>query len=107
MPRDDQNMSDYSIDRHGALRHKKCGGQIAVEAELYVISGFGFPESPAEVEGCRIERGPCGILIFRKFGGSRGFCMRCHREGNFYGSRYRTKRKTRSPMSPMRSPKVR
>lgn len=86
-------MSDYAFDQHGALRHKKCGGQIAVEAELYIISGFGFP-GPDEVKGCRVERGPLGITIARKFSGYRGYCMKCHREGNFYGPRYRAKRKT-------------
>lgn len=80
-------MADYIIDQYGALRHKKCGGQIAVEAELYVISGFGFPNSD-EVRGCRIERGPHGMVIARKFGGYRGYCMKCQREGNFYGPRY-------------------
>jgi len=89
------HCSDYSFDEQGAPRHKKCGGQIAVEAELYVISGFGFPESPDEVEGCRIERGPRGITIVRKFGGYRGYCMKCHREGNFYGPRYHARRQRR------------
>ena len=87
-------MSDYSIDQHCALRHKKCGGQIAVEAELYVISGFGFPRSD-EVKGCRVERGPHGMTIARKFGGYRGYCMKCHREGNYHGPRYRAKHKMR------------
>jgi len=85
-------MSDYVFDQHGALRHKKCGGQIAVEAELYVLVGFGAPLAN-EMVGCRSERGPHGITIVRKFGGYRGFCMKCHREGNFYGPRYRAKRK--------------
>ncbi len=91
--RDEKRMSDYEIDRHGALRHKKCGGQIAVEAELYVISGLGFPH-PNEVKGCRVERGPHGMTIARRFAGYRGYCMKCRREGNFYGPRYRPKRKT-------------
>ena len=86
------------FDPHGALRHKKCGGQIAVEAELYVIAGFGFPR-PDEVKGCRVERGPRGITIARKFGGYRGFCMKCKREGNFYGPRYHAKHKTRRQRS--------
>ena len=81
-------MADYAFDQHGALRHKKCGGQIAVEAELYVISGVGLPEAHDEVNEYRVERGPHGITIVRKFSGYRGFCMRCHREGNFYGPRY-------------------
>lgn len=85
-------MGDYTFDQHGALRHKKCGGQIAVEAELYIISGLGFPRSD-EVRGCRVERGPHGLIIARKFGGYRGFCMKCHCEGHFYGRRYRAKRK--------------
>ena len=80
-------LGDYTFDQHIALRHKNCGGQIAVEAELYVISGFGFPH-PDEVKGCRVERGPHGIVIARKFGGYRGYCMKCQREGNFYGRRY-------------------
>ena len=99
-------MSDYVFDQHGALRHKKCGGQIAVEAELYVIAGFGFPRSD-EVKGHRVERGPRGITIARKhvlsvaegFGGYRGYCMKCHREGNFYGPRYHAKHKTRHQRS--------
>jgi len=91
-------MSDYAIDPHGALRHKKCGGQIAVEAELYLISGFGFPR-PDEVKGCRVERGPFGITIARKFGGYRGYCMKCHHEGKFYGPRYRANRKPRTQQS--------
>ena len=93
-------MSGYTFDQHGALRHKKCGGQIAVEAELYVISGFGFPRAD-EARGYRLERGPHGITIARKhvlseaegFSGYRGYCMKCDREGNFYGPRYRAKRK--------------
>ena len=91
-------MGDYAIDQHGALRHKKCGGQIAVEAELYVISGFGFPRSD-EVKGHRVERGPRGVTITRKFGGYRGYCIKCHREGDFYGPRYRAKRKVRHQRS--------
>ncbi len=87
-------MGDYTFDPHSALRHKKCGGQIAVEAELYVISGFGFPRAD-EVRGHRVERGPHGMSIARKFGGYRGYCMKCHREGHFYGPRYRGKGKTR------------
>ena len=90
----EQTLGDYTIDQHGALRHKKCGGQIAVEAELYVIVGFGSPRHD-EIKGCRVERGPHGIVIARKFGGYRGFCMKCHREGNFYGRRYRVRRKAR------------
>jgi hypothetical protein len=90
-----RHCNDYAFDQHGALRHKKCGGQIAVEAELYVISGFGFPESLDEVEECRIERGPRGITITRKFGGYRGYCMKCHHEGNFYGPRYHARRQHR------------
>ena len=80
-------VRDYTIDQHGALRHKNCGGQIAVAAELYVIAGFGFPRLD-EIRGCRVERGPHGIVIARKFGGYRGYCMKCEREGNFYGPRY-------------------
>ncbi len=91
-------MSDYTFDQHGALRHKKCGGQIAVEAELYIIAGFGAPR-PDEVAGCRIEGGPHGITIARKFGGYRGFCMKCQREGNFFGPRYRATRTTRRQRS--------
>jgi hypothetical protein len=91
-------MSDYVFDQHSALRHKKCGGQIAVEAELYVLSGFGAPLAE-EIVGCRIERGPHGITIARKFGGYRGFCMKCRREGNFYGPRYDAKRKVKHPRS--------
>ena len=87
-------MSDYTFDQHGALRHKQCGGQIAIEAELYVITGFGFPRAD-EVKGCRLEKGPRGITIARKFGGYRGFCMKCQREGNFYGPRYRAKHTAR------------
>jgi hypothetical protein len=85
-------MSDYIFD-NGALRHKKCGGQIAVEAELFVIVGFGSP-TQEEAAGCRLEQGPHGITIARKFGGYRGYCMKCSREGNFYGPRYRAKRRT-------------
>ena len=85
-------MGDYAIDQHGALRHKKCGGQIAVEAELYVISGFGFPRAD-EVRGHRVERGPHGMTITRQFGGYRGYCMRCQREGNFFGPHYRPAQK--------------
>ncbi len=88
-------MADYTFDQHGALRHKECGGQIAVEAELYVISGLGLPEAHDEVKGYRIERGLHGIPIVRKFGGYRGFCMKCHREGNFYGPRYHARRQRR------------
>ena len=91
-------MSDYTFDQHGALRHKKCGGQIAVEAELYVIAGFGFPRAD-EVKGCRVERGPHGLTIARKFGGYRGFCMKCQREGNFFGPRYHAKRRARCQQS--------
>ena len=86
-------MSDYVFD-NAALRHKKCGGQIAVEAELYVITGFGFPRAD-EVQGCRLERGPHGITIARRFGGYRGYCMKCGREGNFYGPRYRAKHRAK------------
>ena len=89
------HCSDYTFDRHGALRHKKCGGQIAVEAELYVLDGIGFPDI-ADVGGCRVERGPLGVTIARKFGGYRGYCMKCKREGNFYGSRYRAKHTKRA-----------
>ena len=89
------HLGDYAFDQHGALRHKKCGGQIAVEAELYVIAGFGFPR-PDEVKGCRVERGPHGMVIARKFGGYRGYCMKCQREGNFYGPRYRPRRRKRA-----------
>jgi hypothetical protein len=89
---------DYTFDRLGALRHKKCGGQIAVEAELYVIAGFGFPRAD-EVKGCRVERGPRGITISRKFGGYRGFCMKCQCEGNFYGPRFHAKRRARRRQS--------
>ncbi len=91
-------MSDYTFDQHGALRHKKCGGQIAVEAELFVISGFGAP-SCDEINGCRVERGPQDIIITRRFGGYRGFCMKCQREGNFYVPRYRATRTTRRQRS--------
>ena len=87
-------MSDYTFDQHGALRHKKCGGQIAVEAELYVITGFGFPRAD-EVIGCRVERGLHGMTVARKFGGYRGYCMKCQREGNFYGRRLRNRREPR------------
>jgi hypothetical protein len=90
-------MSDYTFD-HGALRHKKCGGQIAVEAELYVIAGLGFPRLD-EARGCRVKRGPRGIAIARKFGGYRGFCMKCQREGNFFGPRYHTRHRTRRQTS--------
>jgi len=72
--------------------------QIAVEAELYVIVGFGSPPRD-EIKGCRVERGPHGITIARKFGGYRGFCMKCQREGNFYGPRYRARRKARTTSS--------
>ncbi len=101
-------MSDYTIDQYGALRHKKCVGQIAVEAELYVISGFGLPR-PDEANGYRVERGPHRMTIARKyvlsgvkgFEGYRDYCMKCRREGNFYGPRYRPKRKTgRQPLNP-------
>jgi len=92
------HLGDYTIDQHGALRHKKCGGQIAVEAELYVIVGFGSPRRD-EIKGCRVERGPHGITIARKFGGYRGFCMKCQREGNFYGPCYRARRKARTTSS--------
>ena len=95
---DQGHLGDYTFDQHGALRHKKCGGQIAVEAELYVLVGFGAPLAK-EIVGCRIERGPHGITIAREFGGYRGFCMKCHREGNFYGPRYRAKRKVKHPRS--------
>ncbi len=105
MPRDGRNMSDYSIDQDGALRHKQCGGQIAIESELYVLTGLGFPTHD-EIHGCQVERGPHGISIVRKFGGYHGYCMKCHREGNFYGPRYRAKPKTRSSMSSMRSHKI-
>jgi hypothetical protein len=91
-------VSDYVFDPNGALRHKKCGGQIAVEAELYVLVGFGAPLAE-EIVGCRIERGPHGLTIALKFGGYRGFCMKCHREGNFYGPRYRAKRKVQHQRS--------
>jgi hypothetical protein len=91
-------MSDYTFDQHGALRHKQCGGQIAVEAELYVIEGFGFPRAD-EVQGCLLEKGPSDITIARKFGGYRGYCMKCHREGHFYGPRYHAKRKARRQSS--------
>ncbi len=83
-------MPDYTADEHGALRHKRCGGQIAVEAELYVIAGLGFPR-PDEVKGNRVDRGPRGITVARRFGGYRGYCMKCRREGNFHGPRHRTK----------------
>jgi hypothetical protein len=85
-------MADYAFDQHRALRHKKCGGQIAVEAELYVLDGIGFPDA-SELIGCCVERGPHGLTITRKFGGYRGYCMKCCREGNFYGPRYRAKHK--------------
>ena len=91
-------MADYRIDPHGALRHKKCGGQIAVEGELFVLAGFGFPRVD-EVLGCRVERGPHGMIIARKFGGYRGYCMKCQCEGNFYGPRYHAKYKTRRQRS--------
>ena len=91
-------MSDYVFDQRGVLRHKKCGGQIAVEAELYVIAGFGFPRAD-EVRGQHAERGPRGITIARKFGGYRGYCMKCHHEGNFFGPRYHAKHKTRRQQS--------
>ena len=91
-------MADYTFDQYGSLRHRKCGGQIAVEAELYVLVGFGAPLSE-EIVGCRIERGPHGITIARKFGGYRAFCMKCQREGNFFGPRYRAKHSTRRQMS--------
>ena len=91
-------MSDYVFDQHGALRHKKCGGQIAVDAELYLIDGIGFPCAD-ELRGHRVERGPHGITIARKFGGYRGFCMKCNREGNFYGPRYHAKRKVKHQRS--------
>lgn len=87
-------MSDYVFDQRGALRHKKCGGLIAVEAELYVLAGFGFHRSD-EVKGCRVERGPHGLTIARKFGRYRGYCTKCRREGNFYGPRYHARHKTR------------
>jgi hypothetical protein len=90
-----EKMSDYVFD-NGALRHKKCGGQIAVEAELFVIVGFGSP-TQEEVAGCRLERGPHGITIARKFGGYRGYCMKCSREGNFYGPRYHAKHRAKRP----------
>ncbi len=54
-------MSDYSIDQVGALRHKKCGGQIAIEAELYVLTGLRFPTDD-ETQGCQVEREPHGNL---------------------------------------------
>jgi hypothetical protein len=92
-------MSDYIFDHYGALCHKKCGGQIAVDAELYVMAGFGFPRTD-EVRGLRVERGPRGITIARKFGGYRGYCMKCNRKGNFYGPRYHAKRNTRRQPSP-------
>ncbi len=91
-------MSDYTFDRWGALRHKKCGGPIAIEAELYVLTGFGFPHAD-EVRGCRLEHGPRGITIARKFGGYRGYCMKCQREGNFYGPRYHARDKARRQRS--------
>lgn len=81
-------MADYTFDQHGALRHRKCGGQIAVEAELWVFDGLGFPRGD-EVRGCKTEPGPYGTTIVRRFGGYRGFCMKCQREGNFYGPHYR------------------
>lgn len=81
-------MSDYTFDQHGGLRHKKCGGQIAVEGELWIFDGFGFPHTD-EIRGCQTEPGPHATTIVRRFGGYRGYCMRCHREGNFYGRRYR------------------
>jgi len=87
-------VSDYVFDQHGALRHKKCGGQIAIEAELYVLTGIGFPNA-GEVVGCRLERGPHGVTIARKFGGYRGYCMKCSREGNFYGPRYRARHRAK------------
>ena len=86
------HLGDYAFDQQGALRHKKCGGQIAVKAELYVIAGFGFPR-PDEVKGCRVELGPHGMVIARKFSGYRGYCMKCRREGSFYGPRYRPAQK--------------
>ncbi len=95
-------MPDYTVDERGALRHKRCGGHIAVEAKLYVIAGFGFPR-PDEVKGCRVERGPHGMTIARRFGGYRGYCMRCHREGNFYGPRYRAIRQSRHLQSSRRA----
>jgi hypothetical protein len=91
----EQALGDYTFDQYGALRHKNCGGQIAVEAELYVISGFGFPR-PDELKGCRVEQGPHGIVIARKFGGYRGYCMKCEREGKFYGRRYRPRHRKRA-----------
>lgn len=91
-------MADYTFDQYGALRHKKCGGQIAVEAELDVLVGFGAPLAE-EIVGCRIERGPHGITIARKFGGYRGFCMKCNREGNFYGPRSHAKCKVKHQRS--------
>lgn len=96
-------MADYTFDEHGTLRHQNCGGQIAVEAELYEIVGIGLPEARDEAKGCRIERGPHGIPIVRKFGGYRGFCMKCHREGNFYGPRYHARRERRRS-TPARRP---
>ena len=97
---DQGHPSDYTFFQRGALRHKKCGGQIAVEAELYIIAGFGFPRSD-EMRGCQVERGPLGMTIARKFGGYRGYCMKCRREGNFYGPRYHAKCKARSQRSTM------
>jgi hypothetical protein len=88
-------MADYTFDQHGALRHRKCGGQIAVEAELWVFDGLGFPRGDEE-RGCKTEPGPYGTTIVRRFGGYRGFCMKCQREGNFYGPRYRSRHKRRA-----------
>ena len=88
-------MADYTFDQHGALRHRKCGGQIAVEAELWVFDGLGFPRGDEE-RGCKTEPGPYGTTIVRRFGGYRGFCMKCKREGNFYGPRYRSRHKRRA-----------
>jgi hypothetical protein len=81
-------MADYTFDQHGALRHKQCGGQVAVEAELWIFDGLGFPHA-SELRGCKTEPGPHGTTIVRRFGGYRGFCMKCQREGNFYGPRHR------------------
>jgi hypothetical protein len=69
--------------------------QIAVEAELWVFDGLGFPRGDEE-RGCKTEPGPYGTTIVRRFGGYRGFCMKCQREGNFYGPRYRSRHKRRA-----------
>jgi hypothetical protein len=90
-------MADYYF-ADGTLRHANCGGQIAVEAEVYVFAGIGFPR-PAEARGCMTEPGPHGTTITRTFGGYRGFCMKCEKEGIFYGPRYRPPRARRIPRS--------